>query len=356
MSLYKIIKPIIFRVDAETAHKLTFKGLGLLESYSFLYKTVKKWLGYTNTRLSQSLFGLEFKSPVGIPAGADKDARVPNIWDAFGFGFAEIGSVTLKSQPGNPKPRLWRLIPQRSICVHMGLNSDGAEIIKARLAKKSANYPVGTSIARTTNIPQEDTVRDYLKSFQTLARVSDFITLNVSCPNVQDFTCLQRTEFLQGLLKEIEKANREFKKPIFVKIGPDNTNEELKEICGLAIKYNINALICTNLTKKRDKNTEHIPFPGGLSGKLVDNLSDNTIKQCYRLLKQSRVKIIGVGGIFSAEDAYRKIRLGASLIQLYTGFIYEGPGAIKKINQGLVDLLSRDGFSNISEAVGVDNN
>jgi len=355
MSLYKIVKPIIFKVNAETAHNLIFKGLGLLESYPSLYIMIKRWLGYSHSSLKQNLFGLEFKTPVGIPAGADKGAKVPNVWDAFSFGFAEIGSVTLKPQPGNPKPRLWRLIPHKSICVYMGLNSEGAEVMKNRMAKKSADYPVGASIAKTTNISQEDTVKDYLQSFQILAPVSDYISLNVSCPNVQGFSCLQRTEFLQGLLEEIIKANQKFKKPIFVKIGPDNTDEELKEICDLAIKYKISALICTNLTKVRTKDTDHIPYPGGLSGKLVDSQSDKTIKRCYKLLKGSDVKIIGVGGIFTADDAYRKIRLGASLVQLYTGFIYEGPGAIKKINQGLVDLLSRDGFSNISEAVGVDN-
>ena len=353
MSLYKfLVKPIIFQFDAEKAHHFVISSLDNISKNPAIEKEIERLYSFSHPTLKQELFGLSFASPVGLPAGADKDAKVLNVWQKFSFGFLEVGSVTRNSQPGNPKPRLWRLIPHRSICVNMGLNSEGAEIVKERLAKKENTYPIGTSIAKTTAVPQEDTVKDYLATFKIIAPVSDFITLNVSCPNVQGFTCMQRSEFLKGLLEEVEKTNQEYKKPIFIKIGPDNTDEELKEICDLAIKHNISAIICTNLTKKRDENTEHIPYPGGLSGKLVDKLSDETIHQAYQFLKNSPVKIIGVGGIFNADDAYRKIKLGASLVQLYTGFIFEGPGIIKKINLGLVDRIQKDGFSNISEAVG----
>lgn len=356
MSLYKIIRPIIFSMDAEKAHNRVLAGLKLVEEYPYLRRAVSRIFEYSHPGLEQKLFGLKFNTPTGIPAGCDKHAKVPNIWKSFGFGFAEIGSVTREPQPGNTKPRLWRLIPHKSICVNMGLNSEGAEIVKERLTKKVNTYPVGTSIAKTTAIPQEETIKDYLASFKILAPVSDFITLNVSCPNVQNFTCLQRSEFLKGLLEAIKNANQEFKKPIFVKIGPDNSDEELKEICDLAKQHKVSALICTNLTKVRTSETEHIAHPGGLSGKYVEHVSNTTIRKAYRLLQGSEVKIIGVGGIFNADDAYKKIKLGASLVQLYTGYIYNGPGSIKKINQGLVDLLKRDGFSNISEAVGIDNN
>ncbi len=356
MSLYKIIRPIIFCLNAETAHELVLKGLKFVNTYPGLRKGLGHFFKYSHPCLEQSLFGLKFKNSIGIPAGADKHAQAPNAWQSLGFGFAEIGSVTHEPQPGNPKPRLWRLVSHKSICVNMGLNSEGAEIVKERLTKKDNTYPVGTSIAKTTAVPQEDTIKDYLATFRILAPVSDFITLNVSCPNVQGFTCMQKSEFLKGLLAAIEDANQEFKKPIFIKIGPDNSDEELKEICDLAKEHKVSALIATNLTKVRTPETEHIAHPGGLSGKFVEHVSNTTIRKAYQLLKDSDVKIIGVGGIFTAEDAYKKIKLGASLVQLYTGYIYNGPGSIKKINQGLVDLLSRDGFSNISEAVGIENN
>lgn len=350
-------KKIVFRIDPEKVHDsmvsfgMYLGGYGLLRSItSFLFQ-------YKHPMLAQTVCGINFENPVGLSAGFDKNARLTNILPAVGFGFAELGSITGEKCEGNPKPRLWRLKKSKSILVHYGLMNDGAEAIGKRLRGKMFKIPVGINIAKTntkSTIEKEAGAADYLKAYREMDDIGSYVTINISCPNAYGgcpFTKADTLTYLLSRLSEIPK-----RKPIFVKVSPDLSMQEIDDIIKLSRSFDIDGFICSNLTKKRGNPMifdAGFPEYGGMSGKVVDDLSDALIEHIYRETRGEFV-IIGVGGIFSAEDAYRKIRKGASLVELITGMIYEGPQLIGEINRGLVRLLKRDGFSNVAEAIGVD--
>ncbi|MBI2019367.1 quinone-dependent dihydroorotate dehydrogenase [Candidatus Daviesbacteria bacterium] len=357
--LYKnFLRPIFFLGDPEHVHDLmTFSGR-LLGS-NFLTRGLTSFMfSYSHPALEQEILGIEFKNPIGLSAGFDKDALLTDIMPSVGFGFEEIGSITGEPCEGNPKPRLWRLKNSKSLVVYYGLKNEGPEIISQRLKGKRFSIPIGTSIAKTNCADTVDTdkgIADYIKAFKKFTNIGDYFTINISCPNAFGGLPFTDAGKLDLLLSQIDQIPT--KKPIFLKMAPDLSEKELDQIINVVKKHKVRGFICTNLTKDRKRASklthkkDSIPENGGLSGKIVEDLSNQMIKAIYQKTKGKYV-IIGVGGVFSAEDAYKKIKLGASLVQLITGMIFEGPQLIGEINRGLVKLLQKDGYKNISQAIG----
>lgn len=346
----KALKPILFQFDAELMHK-TFIKIGILSgSNSVTRKLTSLFFNYSNNMLQQDILGIKFKNPVGLSAGFDKNAELTNIIPEIGFGFTEIGSITALKCAGNQGIRLKRLPEKKSLWVHLGLNNNGADEIAGRLKNKKFKIPIGISIAKTnckeTAVPSI-AVKDYcysLKKFNE-ENIGDFYVINISCPNAYGGQPFTAPSLFEKLMKDVSKSKH--KKPIFVKMSPELSRKAIDKIIKRAEKYRISGFICTNLTKK------HEFGKGGLSGKAVEEKANHMISYIYRKTKGKFI-IIGVGGIFSAEDAYKKIKLGASLVELITGMIYQGPNLISEINLGLAELLKKDGFKNIKQAIGKD--
>ncbi|HIG95984.1 TPA: quinone-dependent dihydroorotate dehydrogenase [Candidatus Woesearchaeota archaeon] len=365
--VYKnILKKIFFQIDPEQVHAYVIKRGTFLGSDTTTKYLVSFIFDYKNKKLEQTIAGLHFPNPIGLAAGFDKNAELTQMLPEIGFGHMEVGSITGEPCAGNPQPRLWRLPKSQSLVVYYGLKNEGCEAIAKRLGKGEALpkpckrcIPLGISIAKTNckaTCDETAGIQDYAKVYTTLKPFADYITINISCPN--SFGGLQFTnpKCLEQLLKKI-RSLRDAKPnvPIFLKLGADLTSTEVDDIIKVARIYHITGFICTNLTKIRDNPSikeKDVPAVGGLSGKVVQELADNMIAHLYKKTGKEFV-IIGCGGVFTAEDAYKKIKLGASLIQMITGMIYEGPQVISEINQGLVKLLEKDGYQNVQEAVGV---
>lgn len=354
--IYKnALKRIYFRMDPECIHDRMISVGRALGANSITRECTKLLFGYTNKRLEQTLHGITFKNPIGLAAGFDKDAVLTDIIGSVGFGFEEVGSITGKACTGNPKPRLWRLKQSQGLVVYYGLKNAGCKVIANRLKNKKSRIPIGTSIARTndeTTTARLAGIADYAMAFKELATIGDYMTVNISCPNTcggEPFTDPAALDELFATLDTIPT-----KKPIFIKLSADIPEKTIDEIIAVAQRHRVHGFICANLTKKRgtdDLLEKNIPNHGGISGKPVRNLSDAMIAYIYKKTQGAYI-IIGCGGVFSAEDAYRKITNGASLVQLITGMIFEGPQVISEINRELVRLLNRDGFHSISEAIG----
>ncbi len=333
--MYKtIIRPLLFRLDPEKAHHLTFsllKNFGSLASF-FLGKPIE------DPRLEREVFGLKFKNPVGLAAGLDKDAVAYQQFSDLGFGFVEIGTITPKAQPGNEKKRLFRLIEDSGIINRMGFNNSGVDVAVERL-KKNKGVLIGGNIGKNKITPNEEAVNDYKICFEKLFDYVDYFVVNVSSPNTPNLRALQDKEPLTKLLGELQKLNREKPKPkpILLKIAPDLTDEQLLDIIDIVKETQIAGVIATNTTLSRENlKSENQKESGGLSGKPLTKRSTEVI----RFLSEKSGKafpIIGVGGIHTAEDAMEKLNAGASLVQLYTGFIYEGPELIRKINKKILE-------------------
>lgn len=351
------MKPLFFRQDAEIVHDRIVR-LGAAIGRSGTARQAAVWLfSYEHPALEQTVNGLRFPNPVGLSAGFDKNAELLDILPSVGFGFVEIGSVTGEPCAGNAKPRLWRLPASRGLVVNFGLNNDGCDVIAARLFGKSFAIPIGTSIAKTNSektVRTEEGIADYTKAFRAFASIGDYTTVNISCPNAfggQPFSDPVRLHVLLDALDEIPSD-----KPVFVKLSADLGVDGLDATLEVALRHRVHGFVISNLTKCRD--ADRIAADelrrvgaGGISGKPVEALSNVLISHA-RKAAGDRFTIVGVGGIFSAEDAYEKIKRGASLVQLITGMIFQGPQLIGEINRGLVQLCERDGFSSIAEAVG----
>ncbi len=351
------MKKIFFLMDPEKVHDRTVK-MGKFLGSSFITRGLTSLkLNYSNRMLNQKVLGIEFKNPIGLAAGFDKNAELFNILPSVGFGFEEIGSITGEPCEGNPKPRLWRLKKSRGLVVHYGLKNDGCEVLSKKLRGRKFKFPVGISIAKTNckeTVKTIEGINDYFKAYKAFGNIGDYYTINISCPNAYGGEPFTDSKKLDKLFKKLDSVPRS--KPVFLKISPDLSKKEVDGIIKVARKYRIDGFVCTNLTKKRgnkDIIDRDVPEKGGISGSVMKDLSNELIKYIYSKTKGEFV-IIGCGGVSSAEDAYVKIRLGASLVQLITGMIFEGPQLISDINIGLVKLLERDGFNNISEAIGVD--
>lgn len=366
--LYKIFgKPIFFLVDPEFIHNKFTQIGNILGRHDLTRNLAKAIFNYSNPALNQNLFGIEFQNPVGLSAGFDYNGHLNNILGEVGFGFESIGTVTYSPYGGNPKPRLGRLPKVKGLLVNKGFKSDGIEMVlntNLNLNKKDS-FVVGISIGATNspNCSTSDTQIDdicnsikFLKSHSNYGLI-DYLELNISCPNVLGSGSLANPKSLDKLLSQVRAIGID--KPIFIKFQLEIEWELAKELIEIMIKYKIDALIVANLLKHRENlkmsalELKKIEYKkGNISGKPTWDLSNELISKIYNQFG-SQIKIIGVGGIFSAEDAYEKIQRGASLVQLITGMIYNGPQLIGQINEGLVKLMKRDGYKNIGEVVGV---
>ncbi len=336
--MYKsLIRPLLFNFDPEKVHYFTFDALKILFKIPGISSLLRDQFQLNDPRLERKVFGLTFKNPVGLAAGFDKNAVLYKELDQLGFGFIEIGTVTPKGQPGNEKKRLFRLKEDSAIINRMGFNNEGVVAAVERL-KSNKNVLIGGNIGKNKLTPNEEAVTDYTICFEALFSHVDYFVVNVSSPNTPNLRALQDKEPLTELLNTLQRLNEKkpVSKPILLKIAPDLTDEQLLDIIDIVNTTGIAGVIATNTTISRDNLvSENKKEQGGLSGKPLTNRSTEVI----RFLSEKSNKafpIIGVGGIHSAEDALEKLDAGASLIQLYTGFIYEGPGLIKEINKAIL--------------------
>ena len=335
----KIILPFLFLFDPEKVHNFTFLFFKISLNLPFIGFFIEKIYSVKNNKLERKLFGLEFKNPVGLAAGFDKNAKLYKELSRFGFGFVEIGTVTPEPQQGNPKKRLFRLTNDQGIINRMGFNNDGMAKIALRL-KKNKNTLIGGNIGKNKNTPNTQAVNDYLLCFNHLYEFVDYFVVNVSSPNTPNLRELQNKDSLSLILKSLKDENlkKTKPKPILLKISPDLSYHNLSEIVDLVLFLKIDGIIATNTTINRDNLiSEHKNESGGLSGRPVAKKSNEVIKYISEK-SNGLIPIIGVGGIHSAQDAIDKIKAGADLVQIYTGFIYEGPSLIKSINKALVNL------------------
>lgn len=349
-----LAKPIFFRLEPEDVHDRVTAIGHFIGEYRVGRLLTERMFAYRDPILEQTIHGMQFINPVGLSAGFDKNAQLLNILPSVGFGFAEMGSITGEPCEGNPRPRLWRMPDQQSLVVYYGLKNDGCDVVVERVAHAHhGDMVVGISVAKTNNRETCDTERgieDYAKAFARAADAAEYITINISCPNTfggEPFSDPQRFDALMTRLDAIPASQ-----PLFIKLSPDMDDAMLDAVLTVASRHRIHGFIASNLTKQRD-NISGAPAKGGISGKLVEGAADKQL-DFLATHAQGRYTLVGCGGIFSAEDAYKKIRKGASLVQLATGMIFQGPQLIGDINRGLASLLRRDGFSSIREAVGVD--
>ncbi len=359
--LYRsLLRPILFRLPAEMAHDLA------LHSLSVAPQLTKRLAGkrYTRSPFGKlRRFGLTFTNPVGLAAGFDKDGVALAPLAALGFGFIEAGTVTYHAQPGNEKPRLFRLPMDQGLINRAGFNNRGAKAFAKRVAAAKPDCVLGVSIGKSKKAPLEKAVDDYLKSFEIVYPVADYIAVNVSSPNTPGLRELQHASHLNELLSALQKRNKELADkfgrqimPLLVKLSPDLKDEGLQQVVEVIKQNEITGLIATNTTTQRSglkTDPERIKAfgEGGLSGAPLKRLSQNVVAKLHGLTGGA-IPIIGVGGIFTAEDAWEMISAGASLIQIYTGFIYQGPSVVREINEGLRKIVSREGFVSLDEAVG----
>ena len=341
----KIVKPVLFRLSPDTAHRLAGFGLRAINHLPPAKWLARRLFSFTHPALETTVSGLKFKNPIGLAAGFDPDGRQAAMYSTLGFGWAEIGSVTLTPQVGNPPPHAARLIEDRSLIVHKGLKNSGVRAVAEHLKRlKTAgqiDYPLGLSIARTTQIADADTAHDYLASFRIAVEVADYVTLNVSCPNVACFTPEKQLRYVAEILELIDDDRRrqKIKIPIWLKLGPDLGPADNERLIGLCLKHRVDAIVLTNLVKDRQKlvfKSRNTTLSGGVSGKLLAPYSLAALK-FFAARLNGRIPLISVGGVFTAQDALERFQAGASLIQLITGWIFEGPGLLKKINRGLAE-------------------
>ena len=345
--MYKsFLRPLLFKLSAESAHHFTFSLLKWIFKIPGKKAVFKKIYDFKDKSLEREVFGLKFKNPVGLAAGFDKDAKLIDELACLGFGFIEIGTITPKSQPGNPQPRLFRLPKDQGLINRMGFNNEGMEAAVARLKKRKSNILIGGNIGKNKITPNETAGLDYELAFNALYELVDYFVINVSSPNTPNLRELQEKEPLTKLLLRMKQLNTEkpAPKPILLKIAPDLSNQQLDDIVSIVLDSKIDGVVATNTTINRDNlntSSEEIETigMGGLSGAPLKSRSTEVIKYLHE--KSGGVfPIIGVGGIHSPEDALEKLDAGASLVQLYTGFIYEGPGLIKRINKAILKQKS----------------
>ena len=358
-----LLRPILFRLPPETAHHLALQSLSLLLAPQIINNVVAPHFQSAPFGALKR-FGLTFSNPVGLAAGFDKDGVSLRALAALGFGFIEAGTVTYHPQPGNARPRLFRLPEDQALINRAGFNNEGAAAFARRVAKRRPDCVLGVSIGKSKITPLEAAIDDYLASFELVYPVADYIAVNVSSPNTPQLRELQQVDQLTALLSALQSRNRELFQqskrpapvPLIVKLSPDLERDQLELIVDVIVRLGIDGIIATNTTVARDNlHTPHDQVKacgeGGLSGLPLRQRATEMIA-CLHRLTAGRIPIIGVGGIFTAADAWEKICAGACLVQLYTGFIYEGPGIAKKINEGLVAILDREGFKTLDEAVG----
>jgi dihydroorotate dehydrogenase len=356
MSLYtQVLRPLLFQTtDPEKLHRTVITGCSTLGKFSLVHPVLDACFTVIDSRLSQNLWGLTFPAPLGLAAGFDKNADGVNIWGHLGFGFAEIGSVTRHGQPGNPQPRLFRLPEDEAVINRMGFNNDGADGVAQKLVQQKSAVPLGINLGKSKITPLEEAPEDYRYSFEKLYDFGDYFVVNVSSPNTPGLRELQNVTRLEEIFKVLQAVNMA-QKPLLVKIAPDLADADIDAVVDLAQSYRLAGVIATNTTIGREglKSTWAKAEPGGLSGAPVRQRSTEVIRKIYRRTG-GKFPIIGVGGIFHPQDAWEKLAAGASLLQTYTGWIYQGPRLPYLIHQGLLSLMEQQGLKHASEIVGRD--
>ena len=353
-----LVKPLLFSLDAETAHHLTLRGLELASALGGL-EELRVVTAPERPALGQTLWGRSFASPVGLAAGLDKNGVAVPAFRALGFGFLEVGTVTPLPQSGNNRPRLFRLPEDQALINRMGFNNGGAAALHARLsALKASRVPVWVNIGRNKVTPNEEAVQDYLRCVRALQEVADAFVVNVSSPNTPGLRALQAAADLRALVQavvnEVEDGRVPTLKrpPVLVKLAPDLHPADFEASLQAVRDAGAAGVIIANTTLARDGlQSVNRDETGGLSGRPLTTRTAELVRTAYRQLRGT-LPIVGVGGIFTAEDAYAKLQAGASLVEVYSGLIYEGPGLVARLNRGLSDLLARDGVKNVSEVVG----
>jgi len=342
--LYPLIRPLTFALDAEPAHRATIGALKLMP-----VRLATRFPSSLKTRLA----GIDFPSPIGLAAGFDKDAEAPAQMLALGFGFVEIGTVTPLPQSGNPKPRLFRLSEDRAVINRMGFNNKGQPAAFARLIECSKVHGViGVNIG--ANKDSADRIADYAAGVRAMAPVARYLTINISSPNTPGLRQLQDEGALRALLSAVREARPRNGPPIFLKVAPDLGEGEPDQIVRAAIEHGVDAIIVANTTVSRPVlKSRHAAEAGGLSGEPLKPLALKALRE-FRAASGGEIPLIGVGGIANADDAWERIRAGASLVQLYSAMVYEGPGIARRIAAGLVERMRSAGFANIAEAVGTE--
>ena len=347
---YQTIKKVLFKLEPETAHTIASLGLRSLAYAPSIMRVLKNRYFVENSTISQTLFGKEFKNPVGLAAGFDKNGEYITATPTLGFGYTEIGTVTPKPQDGNPKPRLFRLKEDFSLQNAMGFNNRGADYMLERLNKLYfLDYPIGINIGKNKLTPEDKALDDYETLLKAFKDYGDYIIINISSPNTPGLRDLQNEEFIDSLFKLAKEITD---RPILLKIAPDMEAEDAISLCKSAVDAGASGVIATNTTIDYSI-TPHAKDFGGISGRLVREKSFKLFQAIAKEL-YGKTTLISVGGIEDAKDAYRRIRAGASLVQVYSMLIYNGPKMIREINEGLTELIKADGYSNITEAIGAD--
>jgi len=347
--MFSVVKSFLFNLDPETAHDLAIKSLKFNPFPRKMFEVEDEQM------LKIELLGKKFPNPIGLAAGFDKSAEAYNSLLRLGFGFVEIGTVTPLKQFGNPKPRIFRLENDQALINRLGFNNDGIEIIKNRIKSEGKTGIIGINIG--PNKKTKDQKNDFCLGLKNFFDIADYVTVNISSPNTEGLRNFHEQEQLKDLLLALNKIKKDYKTNIslLLKISPDIKEKDIPEIVDVATKNNISAIVLTNTTDSNRNNlkSESKNEEGGLSGEPLQQISTNMIKKFYKQL-DGKIPIIGVGGISSGKSAYEKIIAGASLLQIYTGFVYKGPSIAKDIKKELIQILKTEGISNIKEAVGAD--
>lgn len=350
MRAYDVVKPLFFQLPAETAHRLVHQGLAIAQGTP-IESVLSRRYQVADPRLSVDTMGLSFPNPVGVAAGFDKNAEAPGPLAALGFGHVEIGGVTAERQSGNPRPRLFRLREDRALINRMGFNNHGADEIGDRLSRLALpDVPIGVNIGKSKTTPLADAPDDYEYTYERVADAGDYFVVNVSSPNTPGLRDLQQRGPLVDILSRLKDAGAS---PLLVKLSPNLTEEATDGALAVVEDLDLDGVIAVNTSTDRPASlrSDNRVEEGGLSGAPIEHAATERVRY---VANNVDVPVIGVGGVSSAEGAYRKIKAGASVVQLYTALVYEGPSLAQEINEGLLELLERDGFDSIEDAIGVD--
>lgn len=349
--MYRALRRALFLVAPERIHTWVFALLRAVTYLPWQRRALNRWLGPRDPVLTSTVFGVRFPGPLGLAAGFDKNGSGLRTWGALGFGYAEVGTVTAQAQPGNPKPRLFRLPEDRALLNRMGFNNHGAGELAMKLARHLPDVPIGVNIGKSKATPPEEAVQDYATSARLLGPLASFVVVNVSSPNTPGLRDLQAVQSLRPILTAVQA---ETSTPVLVKIAPDLSDQDVDEIADLAVELGLAGIVATNTTVSRaGLATEGVAElgPGGISGPPVARRSAEVLRRLYRRVGD-RLVLISVGGIETADDAWDRITAGASLLQGYTGFVYGGGLWAKHIHDGIARRLHEGGFGSLAEAVG----
>lgn len=355
--LYRLLRPILFQAEAEDAHERVVDLLERLERHPRLLEAVRSFYEVEDPALETEALGLSFPNPVGIAAGFDKDARVARALPALGFGFVEVGTVTRHPQEGNPRPRMWRFPDREAIVNSLGFPNEGADAVAARLAQEGRpGVPLGVNVGMSKRTPVEEAEEDYVYSVERFHGLADYLVVNVSSPNTPGLRSLQGRDHLDGILAAVQETNHRRAeaagvdpRPVLVKVSPDLPWKALPEVVDVARDRDLDGIVATNTTEHRPEGVD--VEEGGLSGEPLRRKATEVVARLHELAG-GRLAIVGVGGVSSAEDALEKIEAGASLVQIYTGLVYGGPGTPSTINRGLAQLVAERGADRVGDLVG----